>query len=109
MPDKISPRLSKIVEALPIREGMRILEIGCGPGVAAREIVKRYGDIYVLAIDRSEKTIKQAINGSRDAIKSGKLEYRAVSIEDFELEKNDRLFDLAFAIRLARSMDGILK
>jgi cyclopropane fatty-acyl-phospholipid synthase-like methyltransferase len=105
MADKISPRLSKILDALPIKEGMLILEIGCGPGVLAREIVKKYVNIYVLAIDRSGKAIQQAINSSRDAIKTGKLECRAVSIEDFELQKDDGQFDLAFAIRVG-ALDG---
>jgi cyclopropane fatty-acyl-phospholipid synthase-like methyltransferase len=105
MADKISPRLLKILEALPIKEGMRIFEIGCGPGVLAREIAKKYADIYVLAIDRSEKAIQQAINSSREMIKAGNLEYRVVSIEDFTLEKGDTLFDLAVAIRVG-ALDG---
>lgn len=39
---KISKRLLEIIEALPIDEGMRILEIGCGPGAAAKAIVNRW-------------------------------------------------------------------
>lgn len=105
MADKISPRLLKILEALPLKEGMRILEIGCGPGVLAREIAKKYDNIYVLAIDRSEKAIRQAINSSRDAIRAGKLEYRVAAVEDFTLEKNERPFDLAVAIRVG-ALDG---
>ncbi|MER8437086.1 class I SAM-dependent methyltransferase [Mesorhizobium sp. M1312] len=34
---------------------MRVLEIGCGPGAAAREIARRIGDGHVLAIDRSAR------------------------------------------------------
>jgi cyclopropane fatty-acyl-phospholipid synthase-like methyltransferase len=50
---KISPRLAEVVNALPLHKGIRVLEIGCGPGAAAREIANRFEDIYVLAIDRS--------------------------------------------------------
>lgn len=101
----ISPRLEQIVRALPVTKGMRILEIGCGTGVAAREIVKRTDDVYVLAIDRSEKAIQQAINNSGEAIASGRLEYRTTPIETFELTAGEELFDLAFAIRVG-ALDG---
>jgi cyclopropane fatty-acyl-phospholipid synthase-like methyltransferase len=105
MTEKISPRLLEIVNALPLKEGMRVLEIGCGPGVAAREIARRYTNIYVLAIDRSGKAIQQAISNSKKEIQSGKLEYRLISIEEFELQKGDALFDLAFGIRVG-ALDG---
>lgn len=103
--NKISDRLLSIVNALPLKPGMRVLEIGCGPGVAAREIAKRIGDGHVLAIDRSSKAIKQAITSSKNEIKSGRLSFRCVSIEEFELEKSDALFDLIFAIRVG-ALDG---
>ena len=93
------------MDALPITEGMRILEIGCGPGVAAREIIRKYNNIYVLGIDRSVKAIHQAINNSREEMRSGKLEYRTVAIEDFALEKSDSLFDIVFGIRVG-ALDG---
>src|SRR5690606_35666294 len=64
MPPKLSPRLAAIVEALPLRGGMRVLEIGCGPGVAARAVLQRVGTGHVLAIDRSAKAIAQAVASS---------------------------------------------
>lgn len=54
-------------------DGIRVLEIGCGPGVAAREISKRIGNGYILAIDRSAKAIQQAIIVSRTEIETGRL------------------------------------
>ncbi len=41
MANKLSQRLQEIVDALPLKEGMRVLEIGCGSGAAAREVCKR--------------------------------------------------------------------
>jgi protein-L-isoaspartate O-methyltransferase len=99
------PRLAEIVEALPLRPGMRVLEIGCGPGVAARAVLKRIGNGHVLAIDRSAKAIAQAIAGSAAELATHKLEYRCVAIEDFVLGRNERPYDLAFAIRVG-ALDG---
>ena len=77
----VSPRLAEIVQALPLRAGLRVLEIGCGPGVAARAVAERVGPSgFVLGIDRSAKAIAQAVAGSRDAIASGRLAFRQVAI-----------------------------
>lgn len=101
----MSQRLAEAVSALPLRPGLRVLEIGCGPGAAARAVVQRIGDGHVLAIDRSARAVRQAIAGSRAEIDAGRLAYRCVAIEDFELEPGEELFDLAFAIRVG-ALDG---
>lgn len=36
MANKLSQRLADIVDALPLKEVVRVLEIGCGLGAAAR-------------------------------------------------------------------------
>jgi ubiquinone/menaquinone biosynthesis C-methylase UbiE len=101
----ISKRLTDIVNALPLTDGIRVLEIGCGPGVAAREVAKRIGRGHILAIDRSSKAIQQAVKGSETEIKSGRLSFRQAAVEDFELEKNEEPFDIAFAARVG-ALDG---
>src|SRR5690606_12070808 len=101
----LSTRLEAIVQNLPIKKGMRILEIGCGPGAAARAIANQIGDGYVLAIDRSEKAIAQAKKISQDEMALGCLGFRQAAIEDFELEPYEELFDLAFAVRVG-ALDG---
>ncbi|MER8954996.1 methyltransferase domain-containing protein [Mesorhizobium sp. M0833] len=101
----LSPRLLAIVNALPLRQGMRVLEIGCGPGAAAREIARRIGGGHVLAIDRSAKAIAQAGAASRAEIAAGRLSLRQVAIEDFELEADEKHFDIAVAVRVS-ALDG---
>lgn len=101
----LSPRLAAIVDALPLRPGMRVLEIGCGPGVAAREVARRLRGGHVLGIDRSKKAIALARAGSKAELASGRLSFRGVAIEDFELASDDSPFDLAFAIRVG-ALDG---
>jgi len=103
--DEISPRLAAIVEALPLRPGMRVLEIGCGPGAAARAVLHRIVHGHVLAIDRSARAIAQAKAGSAAERASGHLEFRCVAVEDFVLTEGERPYDLAFAIRVG-ALDG---
>jgi len=79
----LSKRLTDVIDALPLKEGIRILEIGCGPGAMAREISKRIGSGHVLAIDRSAKAIQQALAGSAPEIATGRLSFRQAAIEKF--------------------------
>lgn len=101
----LSPRLSAIVAALPLRPGLRVLEIGCGPGAAARVVARLIGDGFVLGIDRSAKAIAQAIAGSHAELASGRLAFRQVAIERFELEDGEAPYHIAFAVRVG-ALDG---
>ena len=101
----ISPRLQRIAESLPLKPGIRVLEIGCGPGALAREICRRIGHGYVLGIDRSENAIKQASELSQAEIKNGILKFKKLAIEDYELEKGEEKFDLVLGIRVG-ALDG---
>lgn len=106
MATRISPRLAAIVDALPLRPGMRVLEIGCGPGVAARAVFHRIGaGGRVLAIDRSARAIGQAVAGSAAELASGRLEFRCTAIEELVLKDGERPYDLAFAVRVG-ALDG---
>ncbi|MBZ4188828.1 class I SAM-dependent methyltransferase [Niabella beijingensis] len=101
----LSPRLNAVVNALPLHEGIRVLEIGCGTGVAAKEIVQRIGHGFLLGIDRSAKAIQQSEKNAAAEVKTGKLEFLQVAVEDFELPAGMPLFDIAFAIRVG-ALDG---
>lgn len=105
MANQLSARLAAIVDALPLRPGIRVLEIGCGPGAAARAVANRIGDGHVLAIDRSAKAIQQARAASANEIAAGRLSFRRVAVEEFDLEPGESPFDLAFAIRVG-ALDG---
>jgi cyclopropane fatty-acyl-phospholipid synthase-like methyltransferase len=105
MSTNLSSRLRSIVDALPLKPGTRVLEIGCGPGATAREIARRIGGGHVLAIDRSAKAIAQAKAASRDEIDAGRLSVRQVAIEDFQLERGERPYDIALAVRVG-ALDG---
>lgn len=84
---------------------MRVLEIGCGPGAAAREIAERVAPGYVLGIDRSRVAITQARAACANLLRAKRMGIRCVAIEDFELTEDDAPFDIAFAVRVG-VLDG---
>lgn len=102
----LSPRLREIVDALPLEPGLRVLEIGGGPGAAARAVAERLtGGGSILMIDRSATAIEQARRGSAELIAAGTLRLRQSAVEDFELEPGEEPYDLAFGIRVG-ALDG---
>lgn len=105
MPQGLSPRLAEIVDALPLTPHARVLEIGCGPGAAARAVAARLETGHILAIDRSAKAIAQAQTASAAEIASGRMSVRHVPAESFVLEHGEAPFDVVFAIRVG-AFDG---
>lgn len=102
----VSDRIARAVAALPLRPGLRVLEIGCGPGVAARAVARIVGPGgHVLGIDRSDSAIAQALRGSAAEIAAGTLAFRTVTAEEFALLPGEAPFDLAFALRVG-ALDG---
>jgi len=98
-----SRRILECIDALDVVPGTRVLEIGCGPGVAARELVRR--GAQVLAIDRSAVAIRQAMAGSALELATGRLRYVQASAEAFTLAPGERLLDIAVALRVG-ALDG---
>jgi SAM-dependent methyltransferase len=94
-----------VVDALPLEPGMRVLEVGCGPGAAAREVVRRLGDGFVLGIDRSPRAVAQALAASRPDVASGRLAFEVAAVEELVLPPGTPPFDLAFAVRVG-ALDG---
>jgi len=75
-----------------------LLEIGCGPGMAAQLVCERLTTGRLLAIDRSDVATKRAIARNRAHIEAGRLEVRTASLDELELEPG-RL-DAAFSVNV---------
>ncbi len=102
----LSPRLRHVVDALPLRAGMRVLEVGGAPGAAAREAAARVApDGHVLVLDRSTTGIERTRIACREEIAAGLLSTLCAPVEDFELPPGTPPFDLAFACRVG-ALDG---
>ena len=94
----MADRLRSIVDRLDIRPEDRVLEIGCGHGVAATLVCERLGAGRLTAIDRSPKMIDVATRRNEEHIAAGKAEFLVGAIEDIDL--GDRRFDKIFAARV---------
>jgi ubiquinone/menaquinone biosynthesis C-methylase UbiE len=94
----MSERLRKVVEKLDVRPDDRILEIGCGHGVAATLVCERLEGGHLTAIDRSAKMIEAATRRNASHLEAGKAEFIACDLEGFDPE--DRRFDKVFAVRV---------
>jgi ubiquinone/menaquinone biosynthesis C-methylase UbiE len=94
----MSERLRAVVEQLGIRPNDRVLEIGCGHGVAATLVCDRLEGGHLTAIDRSPKMIEAATRRNVAHIEAGKAEFLVANFEDLDL--GDRRFDKAFAVRV---------
>ena len=102
----LSARLQTIVDALPLRPGLRVVEIGCGPGAAARAVAERVQPGgHVLAVDRSATAVAQITSTAGDLIDAGWLRVRTSDAEALELEPGEEPYDLAFAVRVG-AFDG---
>lgn len=102
----LSSRLAEIVDDLPLRPWLRVMEIGSGPGAAGHAVADCVGPGgYVLAIDRSAKAIAQLTAAAAELIAAGRLTLRRVAAEALELEPGEERYDIAFAVRVG-ALDG---
>ena len=94
----MSERLRRIVDQLGVRPGDRVLEIGCGHGVAATLVCERLGGGLLTAVDRSPKMIEAARRRNAAYVEAGTAEFIVSTLE--ELDLGDRRFDVVFAVRV---------
>ena len=94
----VSERLRSVVEKLNIRPNERVLEIGCGHGVAATLVCERLEEGHLIAVDRSAKMIQAATRRNAAYVKAGRVDFLVTSLEDLDL--GDRRFDKVFAVRV---------
>jgi ubiquinone/menaquinone biosynthesis C-methylase UbiE len=96
--DGVSDRLLAIVDALDLRPDDRVLEIGCGHGVAATFVCERLPEGHLTAIDRSVKMIEAAARRNAAYVEAGKADFIVATLADLDLD--DRRFDKILAVRI---------
>lgn len=90
-------RLRWAVEVLDIAPDDRVLEVGCGHGVAVSLVCERLDGGRITALDRSPGMIEMA--QKRNRAHAGKARLIAASLEDADL--GDETYDKAFAVHVA--------
>jgi SAM-dependent methyltransferase len=92
-----SERLRWAVDVLDVEPRDRILEVGCGHGVAVSLICERLGNGRITAVDRSPKMIEMAAR--RNRAHAGKARFITASLEDADL--GDEIYDKVLAVNVA--------
>jgi len=99
-------RLLRVVDALPLSPGVRVLEIGGAPAAAAVEVARRVALTgHVLVLDRSPTGIQRTRQNCQDQVGAGLLTTMCASVEEFTLPAGVEVFDIAFACRVG-ALDG---
>jgi SAM-dependent methyltransferase len=94
---KASDRLAWVVDALEVAPADRILEVGCGHGVAVSLVCERLRSGRITAVDRSAKMIEAA--AKRNERHADKLRLIVAAIEEADL--GDEAYDKVFAVHVA--------
>src|SRR5919197_462989 len=84
------------VELLAVEPTDRVLELGCGPGVAIAALATRATRGLVVGVDHSQVMIRQARRRNRAAIQAGRVRLIHAPVE--RLHVDDAPFDAALAV-----------
>ncbi len=99
MSARASERLRWAVDVLDVQPGDRVLEVGCGHGVAVSLVCERLREGHITAIDRSAKMIEQARRRNAAHIEAGRASFETTTFEDADF--GDERFDMVLAVHVA--------
>lgn len=101
---KAAERIVWAVETLGVEPEDRLLEVGCGHGVAVSLVCERLEGGRIVAIDRSQKMIEMAAKRNGGCVASGKASLQTASLHDADF--GGARFDKIFAIHVAAFVRG---
>jgi trans-aconitate methyltransferase len=101
---QVSDRIAWTVEQLPLRANSKVLEIGCGHGVAIGLVASKFRSGSVVAIDRSQKMIDAAAQRNAAVVQKGRAELQQVSLAEANFQPGQ--FDFAFGAHVPVFLRG---
>ncbi len=93
-----------VVSLLGIEPGHRVLEIGCGPGVALEHAAELATQGKVVGVDHSELMVEVASKRNAQAIATGRVEVVHGTAE--AVAKRGELFDRVYAVNVVQFWDA---
>lgn len=101
---KAAQRLVWAVDVLRVEPTDRLLEIGCGQGVAVSLVSEKLDGGSITAIDRSQMMIETARKRNADHVDSGVASFQSASLDQADLGKVR--FEKIFAINVGVFVRG---
>lgn len=85
------------MDVLAVQPNERILEIGCGRGIAVKLVCERLADGRITGLDRSVKAIAAAESANRPHLEAGRARLVHAALAESEI---DERFDKVFAVNV---------
>lgn len=108
----VPERIERAVAMLDVQPHSRVLEIGCGVGLAIACLCERAPSAMIVAIDRSRAMIDRARANNRAATIAGRVALQQAALAEARLPR--AAFDMIFAINVnifwrggAREIDSV--
>lgn len=90
----VPDRVSWAVEVVDPGPGERLLEIGCGPGVAAALVCARLTTGRLTAVDRSEVAVERTMRRNAEHVAAGRLEVVRAELDALDVTGMDKAFSV---------------
>ncbi|MGQ3053965.1 MAG: class I SAM-dependent methyltransferase [Roseateles sp.] len=105
----MSDRIEAFVESMKIRPTDRVLEIGCGHGVAASLICAKLRCGLYVAVDRSGKMVEAAAKRNQAFVNAGIAQFLQSTLESLDLGEQRFNKVLAMRVRIFHDQPDLAK